>query len=118
MDAERAGKVINPGVLIGKSVISGGGSAGDCWRRGGAPVLSPIPARPPLPVPSGKVAIKNRSEGEKSNKTGPGWEPDRHREAQGWVGLAGGHPWVPPLPSHCSPSSPRLRQPRSRLQPY
>lgn len=35
MDAERAGKVINPGVLIGKGVISGEGSAGGCCGGGG-----------------------------------------------------------------------------------
>lgn len=35
MDAERAGKVINPGVLIGKGVISGEGSDGGCCRKGG-----------------------------------------------------------------------------------
>lgn len=114
VDAERAGKVIYPGVLIGEGVISGEGSDGGC----GSPPRPPSRLGHLCQFPAENWQLKTGERGEKSNKTGPGLEPERHREAQGWVGLAGGHPGVPPLPCHSSPSSVRLRQPRSRLQPY
>lgn len=102
MDAERAGKVINPGVLIGEGVISGEGSAGGCCGRGESSPCPPSRLGHFCQSPGENWQLKTGVRG-KSNKTGPGLEPEQHREAQGWVGLAGGHPGVPSPPQPLLP---------------